>query len=365
MYISSSHSRESGVDGRWVHARAKFGSRGSAVVHTQHAAASRGARTARSATPAAVRSTFPRPCRPVKEAHDEVSEAGAAGAQAALTHRISANVVVLHGDLDFLLHGRDRIDSCRRVVLTARAELHSLLVGSATITRCHERGKRRQLRVCAVTNATQVKRPQPCGTTHGRGRGASKCATAMLAALALCARAAPPCPRAPVAVALSRSSVGQEVAISGVQRLLLLTALPTLAGLALPGGASFAACYPTLFLSAAMTPPRAVLAAKEDANALKASLLRDAAVAAAAAATLVCVEARAGLPVSSPAGASVSLSCALLGALARARSVDDAAPAAPDEFAVQRREARRLRRSWDSKMSWRVRKQAARDRTEQ
>ena len=58
--------------------------------------------------------------------------------------------------------------------------------------------------------------------------------------------------------------------------------------------------------------------------------------------------------------ASVSLGCAFVGALARARTAQDAALAPPDPFVEQQREARRLRRSWDSKMSWRVRKRAGR-----
>ncbi|KAL1500436.1 hypothetical protein AB1Y20_013093 [Prymnesium parvum] len=143
-------------------------------------------------------------------------------------------------------------------------------------------------------------------------------------------------------------------------RLLFLVALPAVGSVALPGGISFALSYQLLLLSAVSSPPS--LAQRHGAahSEWEPLLRRHATVASACAAVLVCAEEALGARVDTPGGAALTVACSLAGALARAQLTPDP-PREPvvDLLAEQQRDARRLRRSFDSRLSWRARKRRA------
>lgn len=150
-----------------------------------------------------------------------------------------------------------------------------------------------------------------------------------------------------------------EPGVGDVQHTLLLLAMPSLLALALPCGPAFALNYQILVTSAMASSYLLTQNIASDLSEKKSSVLLDAIRAAAAAAMLVGTELVAGIPIETPHGLAASVVCVLSLVWGRYQSfsVSTAQPEV-DVLVERQREARRSRRSWDSRLSWRLRKRA-------
>lgn len=162
----------------------------------------------------------------------------------------------------------------------------------------------------------------------------------------------------PVAAAMLASPPGapkEELTHS-----LLLASFPAVASLGLPAGVSFALSYQLIFLSCMLVSPSLAEQGKPAKGDRESLIFRNALFSIGAAALIVCMEALARVPVGTPLGAFCSLSCVILGGLAGIELLEvDSGEEPTDLLLQQKKEARKLRRSWDSRLSWRARKRAA------